>query len=491
MKWLKLSVFLFVLFIFFYLRLTPIINQTVPYTYDQGRDFLKAEEIIRDKNLTFIGPTTGIQGVYHGAWWYYILALFYLIFNGWPIGFYYGLFILSTIAIILFYFFVKREFGWQSSLLFLLIVTVGDFFIRLGFFASNNTISPLFMLLLIYSVYQFFKTKSNKYLFLIFFSLGFIFEFEVAFGIFMLLSFLTTSFFFKLFRDSYLNIKKLVCFFGGFIIPFFPRLLFEVKNDFIQTKAFINFYIHPTSTNQQSFLSTLIERAQIFFRYYLQLIPKENVYFGVLIFLFFIYLLIRSIKKIKQDKKNSILFFSLLILAIFLVSLISRNNFFWDYYLDGTQFIILFTLVLIFSLDNKLKLVKNILLGIFLLNIVISFSQSLGDKNIPLVGLKADNKIVNYFIENSKNKYFCLRIYTPPVIPYTYYYLLSYYANHQKLIYPRQEFTDNKCYFIFDKEPYQFRVDKWRQENIPKEAKLTKIKKIENGTIIELWSLDN
>ena len=167
MKWLKLSIFLTVLFIFFYLRLTPIINQTVPYTYDQGRDFLKAEEIIRNGNFTFIGPTTGIQGVYHGAWWYYILTIFYLFFNGLPIGFYYGLFILSTIAMVLFYFFIKKEFGWQTSLLFLLIITTGNFFIKLAFFTSNNTLSPLFVLLLIYSVYQFLKTKLNKYLFLI------------------------------------------------------------------------------------------------------------------------------------------------------------------------------------------------------------------------------------------------------------------------------------------------------------------------------------
>lgn len=486
----KIFISLFVFFIFIYLRITPIINETIPYTYDQGRDFLKAEEIIRDKNITFIGPTTGIQGVHHGAWWYYILALFYLIFNGWPIGFYYGLFILSTIAIILFYFFVKRKFGWKSSLLFLLIITTGDFFVRLAFFTSNNTLSPLFVLLLIYSIYQFFKTESNKYLFLISFSLGFIFEFEVAFGIFMIISFLITSLFFKSLRNNYLNFKKLPFFVSGFIIPLIPRLLFEVKNNFIQTKAFINFYIHPTSTNQQSFLSTLIERAQIFFRYYFQLIPKENIYFGILLFLFFIYLLIKSIKKIKQNEKKPILFFSLLILVIFLVSLLSRNNFFWDYYLDGVQFIILFILILIFNLNNQLKLAKDILLGVFLLTVLISF-KGLSNKNIPLVGLRADNKIVSYFVENSRNKYFCLRIYTPPVIPYTYYYLFSYYARHQKIKYPRQEFTNNQCYFIFDKEPYQFRVDKWREENIPKEAKLTTVQKIENGTTIESWSLDN
>ena len=49
MKYFKFFLFLFVFFVFIYLRLTPIVNKTVPYTYDQGRDFLKAEEIIQSK----------------------------------------------------------------------------------------------------------------------------------------------------------------------------------------------------------------------------------------------------------------------------------------------------------------------------------------------------------------------------------------------------------------------------------------------------------
>ena len=112
-------------------------------------------------------------------------------------------------------------------------------------------------------------------------------------------------------------------------------------------------------------------------------------------------------------------------------------------------------------------------------------------KNVPLIGLRADNKIVNYFIEKTNNKYYCLKIYTPPVIPYTYYYLFSYYANHQKLKYPRQEFTNNQCYFIFDKEPYVFRVEKWRKENIPQNALLDKTIRYKNGTSIELWRIFN
>ena len=492
MKWFKIIVFSLIILLFFYLRLTPIINQTIPYTYDQGRDFLQAEEIIKNRNMTFIGPTTGIQGVYHGAWWYYFLAISYLIFGGWPIGFYLSLLFFSTIAILLFYLFINKEFNWQTAIFFLLVITPSEFFIRLSFFTSNNTLSPLFVLLLIYSVYQFFKTKSDKYLFLISLAIGFIFEFEVAFGIFMIIAYGLTSLFFKQFRDTYLNIKKLLIFTSGFIIPFLPRGLFEVKNHFIQTKALMNYYFHPTTTNQQSLFSTAIDRVHLFINYFLQLIPQQNGYLGILILLLFIGMLLITIKnnKVKSDKKNLLLFFPLLTLFLFSSSLLSRNNFFWVYYLDGIQFIFLFLFIIIFSLSKQLSIVKNILLGVLAINLLFVSYQGIANKNIPLLGLRADNRIVSYFVDKYPDDYFCLRIYTPPIIPFTYYYLFSYYANQQQLKYPKADFYKNQCYFIFDKETYQFRIDKWKEENVPKNSRVIKTIKFENGTNIELRQLN-
>jgi len=493
MKIAKNLLVLVIFFIFIYLRLSPIINKTVPYTYDQGRDFLKAEEIIQDKNLTFIGPTTGMAGVNHGAWWYYFLSFFYLIFNGWPIGFYLGLFFISTLSIVLFYFFVRKEFGWLPSLLFLSIITSSSYFIRLAFFASNNTVSPLFILLFIYSIYKYFKIESNKYLFLISFSLGFIFEFEVAFGLFIIASFFVTSLFFKEFKKDYFNIKKLSYFLSGFLIPILPRVFFELKNHFIQSKAFINYFINPALTNKQTLLSAFFERYNLFIKYCQQLFPVDNKILSFLFLFFVIIIFINSINKIKKLDKKLLIFFSILISFIFFLTLLNKNNFFWDYYLDGVQFILLFIIIVIFSYKQPNSIVNSlkifIVFGLLLTNLLVVYNEA-SNKTVPLIGLRADYQIVNYFVANTGNKYYCLRIYTPPVIPYTYNYLFSYYARMQKVKYPSGDYKKNKCYYLIDREPYQFRIDKWKEENIPKEAKLKEIKKFENDTVLELWSFN-
>ena len=52
------------------------------FTYDQGRDLLAVQDIVENKNLTLIGPTTGLPGIFYGPWWYYFLAPIFFISQG-------------------------------------------------------------------------------------------------------------------------------------------------------------------------------------------------------------------------------------------------------------------------------------------------------------------------------------------------------------------------------------------------------------------------
>src|SRR3989338_7359280 len=145
----KLTLFILLL-IFCYFRLKPIYLQTVGYTYDQGRDFLKAAEIILYKNPTFLGPTTGIMGINHGVWWYYFLIFPFTIFNGNPQGFYFFMFLSQLATIAVFYWFVSKKFGAINSLLFCLLITISPYFITASVFAGHNYLTiPMLLLLTI------------------------------------------------------------------------------------------------------------------------------------------------------------------------------------------------------------------------------------------------------------------------------------------------------------------------------------------------------
>jgi hypothetical protein len=79
-----------------------------------------------------------------------------------------------------------------------------------------------------------------------------------------------------------------------------------------------------------------------------------------------------------------------------------------------------------------------------------------------------------------------LRIYTPPVIPYTYNYLL-HYSVHQGYKLPGPGFINDKCWYIIDDDQYKFRIEKWRKENIPHDATLLYQKDIAGKVSLEKW----
>ncbi|MCS7093061.1 MAG: hypothetical protein NZL96_01350 [Patescibacteria group bacterium] len=159
--WQKI-LFCLILAFWVYFRISPIINLTVPYTYDQGRDFLKVKEMVEEKNLPFIGPTTGREGIFHGVWIYYFLSIPYLLTGGEPISFYLFFFFLNLLSNIFFFLFLQKNFNLLAGFLFLAITSVSDYFVRIAFFPSNDHLSPIFVIFFIISSYFYFKNKKKQ-----------------------------------------------------------------------------------------------------------------------------------------------------------------------------------------------------------------------------------------------------------------------------------------------------------------------------------------
>lgn len=476
---------LITLFFYIYLRITPIINHTVPYTYDQGRDFLKVEEIVRFRNLTFIGPTTGIMGLYHGAWWYYLLSFPYILFNGDPMGFYYFMFFISLIVNLGFFVFLKKEFNFKTALLFLTIVSVSPYFITLSFFASNNIITPYVILFLIVSIYYLFKTKKYIWLFFTALSIGFIHEFEVAFGLFIIPILTTLLLLFKKSRKIFLSVKGVIYFLLGLFIPLTPRVLFEIKHNFIQTKTLFNFFLKPKFHNPKPFLDVLDDRITLFWNYFKGIFINYNIILSIIGLVLFVFVLIKYRKKIINYSYLIILF--LLIFSLFSASLFYRDNF-WANYFEGIQYLMLFIIIICFSLFSKeYKMLGKILLSIYIFLSLVVVTKEFYNKNKPLKDFGAINKAVLYIYNQEKEKDFCVKVYTPPVVPYTYDYLFSYYSKIKNINRPSTDYVENKCWFIIESDQYGFRVNEWIKKNIPENGKKLFSHEINKDIKIELW----
>ncbi|MCL4364307.1 hypothetical protein M1328_03650 [Patescibacteria group bacterium] len=315
-------------------------------------------------------------------------------------------------------------------------------------------------------------------------SLGFILETELAFGLFLIPAFVIVYLLFK-------KLKDFPYFLIGLIVPSIPRLLFEAKNNFLQTRSLITQLTSAKETHPLQFSAAVVERTRSFWQYWTGIFYHQELFISVA-FLVFLVIAIFFIKKSSTTKKTLFAFLAILLVIVYAFSILYKNNFFWSYYLDGIQYIFLFLLVSGFHFLEKNKKTTWLPVGCLIIvigiNLFVFFKNATNKNKVPLLGLRADNQIINYLVDASKHQYFCLNIYTPPVIPYTYMYLLSYYADQGKIIYPKEDFVNNQCYFLIDQDEYQFRVDQWREKNIPAEAEKEKTIKFQNGSVIELWT---
>jgi len=349
-----------------------------------------------------------------------------------------------------------------------------------------------FLFLLFFSVYQFLKTGKITFQILIFLSLGFIFEAELPFGLFLIPSFFLTIFFSGFFKKFFEDKKSSLLSIIALFIPFSLRILFEIKHNFIQTKTALGFLSSGKIYNPHSFFDNFKDRLNLFWSYYQSLFTDKKVAIFVLIVLGIA--IFYGYKKLEKTKRDFFRFNLILLLLLFLTSLLYRDNFWANYFEGLSYFYLILMITSFFSLEKVKKIFGNkkltslILIIILALNLIINFYKNISQKKSKeLSGFVSQNQVVDYLYAQNKNRDFCVRIYTPPVIPYTYQYLFSYYSRVKKINKPSQDYVKGQCWYVIESDPYQFRIKKWRKEQIPDSAKIIKVKNFSKDLKVELW----
>src|SRR3989344_2165305 len=98
------AIFIVIFIISLLLRFLTVLNYNFPFTMDQGRDMLDIRNVVNGLNPTLIGPTTSINGVYLGPFWYYFNVIPYLVGQGDPATLVYWMIAWYMLAGFLFYF---------------------------------------------------------------------------------------------------------------------------------------------------------------------------------------------------------------------------------------------------------------------------------------------------------------------------------------------------------------------------------------------------
>ena len=486
------AVLCLILAIFIGLRFLPISNATVPYTYDQGRDFMAARNIVVNKDITLIGPTTGAEGVFHGVWWYYFLSIPFVLFGGSALGFYYFIALCAVVQGVIMAWLIKKEFTPLLSLLFLGIVAISPYFIKTSVFAINSILVLPFILILASSAYMYFKSKKPVYLYVLALSAGMIAEAEVAFGIFLFPSLVLAVILARQTQLFFGSFKRILIIMGGVCSAMIFRILFELKYNFLQTRALISFW-GKEGTQPKGILDTLTERLLLFKHYYLEIYPEPIQVLGLLLLVIAFVGYIKGFKKLEIHQKKWIAFMGILTVMLFFVSLVYKNSFFWAYYFEGIHYLfILLVGVGLYCLGLVYKKPTDVLLSLVILLIFITGAMNLQKARQikpENIGLRMHTEAVSYLYKNVGNEQFCLRMYTPPVITHTYNYLLDQQSRTGKGMYPRTEYLNNECWYFIESDSFAKRRDDWIINNIPEGASKEQEQSMSKDLVIQKWVL--
>lgn len=226
-----------------FLRLFRL-NQTLQFLGDQGRDALIVRNMLIEHDPVFIGPVTSVGNMYLGPAYYYFMLPFFALTYPSPMGPVYAVAILSTITIYLIFKLGKEMVGERAALFAAIFYSFGWIFIVQSRFSWNPNPAPFVSILMIWATYRAW-TKDSKYWILVSFFFSLLIQLHYmtllslpAAGIIWLIS---------LYECWKHQRKKLKSFFFHtilaillFILSLTPLILFDIKHEFLNIKAFGN-----------------------------------------------------------------------------------------------------------------------------------------------------------------------------------------------------------------------------------------------------------
>jgi hypothetical protein len=398
-------------------------NYNTAFTFDQSRDMLDIRALGTFKDLAVFGPTTSINGLRLGPFYYYLNLPAYWLGGGSPQTLvYWNIVLFLVTGGVVFWFFRKRNIvlGFLISTVFLMSPQL---FATTRYFWNANTATYLSVYYFL-ALWNFVEKKDKKGALILGITAGFLTQFEAAFGI-VCLAFSVIL--------ILINNRKLVSFknfFLGLLPWFLPQIALEIKNKFQMTKLLLGIF-----TGSNDVLGDKLGIGQVIGLHWKtikqffegQFILPYNWGFGLLI-VAIILILIN-----KKYRKMGLYFLSFLVFAfVFYVAIYHHELKNW--YLDSLRVWYCFVIGIGLANIGKYKKIAAIILTVALVRnfylVKVDQLQSIG------VNTNSDDpknlgnliKNVDWVYEKTGGKGFKAYNYVPEIYDYPNQYLYWWYG---------------------------------------------------------------
>jgi 4-amino-4-deoxy-L-arabinose transferase-like glycosyltransferase len=216
------------------------------FNMDNARDMIDVRGMVELGKWRLIGPTTGIDGVYTGPGWYYLLVIPYFFSGGNPYSSILMMIIFWTVGAILIGV-VLRTKGVYAVISAMTVWSFAPSIILVTQYALNPNPVVLLAPLLVYVLYHYLKSGSIVYYLFAWMFAGLYFNLEMAAGICVPAVIITVS----LLRNGLKDLFSRRLIVGVITMSIFciPQVVFELRHDFFMSKAILSHLLEPGSYN--------------------------------------------------------------------------------------------------------------------------------------------------------------------------------------------------------------------------------------------------
>jgi len=450
------------------LRLWGSVNGSFAMTFDVGRDLLAARDIVTNLNIPLIGPTTGIHGVFYGPWWYYFLAVLSFLSKGNPYFIVVSMGVFGLIGVLIAYSIGKQYMNKQLAIALAIIVSFSSFFAGTSAQIWSPDLVPTLMLFLFYLFIRMDSDVSRRKIIILSLTIGLtygsILESEVAYGVVFIVASLPALY--LIYRDK---IHFFAVFFGLLFIEL-PRIAFELRHQFIQTKSIMP-YFSDTSAVVEPIVARVGKIAHLFWESWYSTLTYSpsllNQLFSAVILALVIALIIRYYEELNKMQRRLMKFSLLTIILLFILFTLYPSTV-WSYYLVGLPVLYLMIIMVGYAvLLNKSKLASVLVLLSFVLlsqnwvNVIGSLKDPYFKGNASVFRNQA--AVIDFIHKDSQGEVFNYIAYTPPLIPYTYQYLFAWMGDSIYHAYPSED-TAELFYVIIENDGPKDIIAEWYKD---------------------------
>jgi hypothetical protein len=396
---------------------------------DIARDFLVVEEMLTSGKPTLLGPKSGgIPGVFHGPLWFYIMLPIMLIGNFNPAAVGWSWIFLNLLSLFSLY--------WVSNKLFnsTIALAAASFLALSSTYYTHTLFNPFGAVILspwfLYFLLQYFRFFSFRYLASSILIVGFIFQFQMAFGgpILMLIAPLTFYFCYKNKVLWHLSAYFLL------LIPLSTFILFDVRHDFLQTRAVID-YLQKPYLDDFSIYHHLAKRLMQAVTENLNIFDHSSNILRMVSFVIFFLLSAKTLTVKKNSNRDFFLLFIYLIVGYWIVTLLFRGEIWGFYWWPIKPLYFLFITAGLIHYYTKYS--QIIIVGLLMIGSVLVFSRLPSD--LTLIGSDSvswqfyNNLAKDVFTDTESD--FGYYIFTPDQYGYSAKYALNYNArSHTSIV---------------------------------------------------------